>query len=767
MNQKQDSEILRNMFLFQLGISSDFKMFEPPKGLNLYPALLAPYLDLEKLRYNYPLCLLKKGTVRIAVPLMEIIDQFCSSLDEEKDEEKRKEVFLLKMENALKILVKDEEEKSLEKLWIKALEITFSSLDMKKEKNQKLKKEIKAFQENLPKDALLIGCHSNTPVEIIQLVQQCNIHNTKQLFDNALGSFLMKLEDILATDKAKAKDFYNANRLKESLGETQDVNFSKLAEILPQTEQDRLAPERIKRIEATIETLKTLKSLYHKAKTENVYFPKKGLEEILDELQKKKELGLEIAKGLQIAQLEATDKYRDERHDAFFGNFDWDNVPRDEIAWLPPVTVVLKTSELREGDRSLLFDILTWRFPIKLVLLVEDLENYPSDWMRDIAQMVISMQRTFVYQGTYCKVADFITEVRKGIEYTGPSFFHIYVGDGKTHMNNYLETAIALESRAFPSFTYNPSQGQTWQESFSIRSTPQHEKDWTVSDVECLDENKKRVTLTLPFTYGDFLGTHEKYKKSFMWVPPEHWISEMKAFYECLDTEKSMKNVPYIVMVDDTGKSHRLVVNQNIIHLCQEYLFRWKRLQELGGINNSHALKQIAEEREILEKQKQSEMKNLEQKYQKKMEENLGKVAESIVDKIASGLLGLGQSNFVSSPVPVPQKSTQEAPKKVKEESSAPQAPEPVVDEDICEEAFIESARCISCNECISINKRLFAYDGNKQAFIKDLSTGTYRQLVEAAEKCPARIIHPGKPLNPDEEGLEDLSKRAEPFNKL
>ena len=58
----------------------------------------------------------------------------------------------------------------------------------------------------------------------------------------------------------------------------------------------------------------------------------------------------------------------------------------------------------------------------------------------------------------------------------------------------------------------------------------------------------------------------------------------------------------------------------------------------------------------------------------------------------------------------------------------------------------------------------MFAYDANKQAFIKDLNAGTYRQLVEAAENCQLSIIHPGKPHNPNEPGLDELIKRAEPF---
>jgi len=37
--------------------------------------------------------------------------------------------------------------------------------------------------------------------------------------------------------------------------------------------------------------------------------------------------------------------------------------------------------------------------------------------------------------------------------------------------------------------------------------------------------------------------------------------------------------------------------------------------------------------------------------------------------------------------------------------------------------------------------------------------------FVEAAEKCQVAIIHPGKPTNPDEPGVEELIQRAAAFN--
>jgi len=58
----------------------------------------------------------------------------------------------------------------------------------------------------------------------------------------------------------------------------------------------------------------------------------------------------------------------------------------------------------------------------------------------------------------------------------------------------------------------------------------------------------------------------------------------------------------------------------------------------------------------------------------------------------------------------------------------------------------------------------MFAYDERKQAYLKDISAGTYRQLVEAAESCQVAIIHPGKPRDPNEAGLTELLERAAPF---
>ena len=86
-------------------------------------------------------------------------------------------------------------------------------------------------------------------------------------------------------------------------------------------------------------------------------------------------------------------------------------------------------------------------------------------------------------------------------------------------------------------------------------------------------------------------------------------------------------------------------------------------------------------------------------------------------------------------------------------------------DEDLVSEPWIETIRCTSCDECTNLNNKMFAYNEDGQAYIKDPRAGTFRELVMAAEKCAPSVIHPGDPLNPDEKDLDKLIERAEKFN--
>ena len=180
--------------------------------------------------------------------------------------------------------------------------------------------------------------------------------------------------------------------------------------------------------------------------------------------------------------------------------------------------------------------------------------------------------------------------------------------------------------------------------------------------------------------------------------------------------------VPCLLMVDPNDVLQKVIVDDQLVREARRCAEMWRSLQELGGIHNSHAARLLAQERKVWEAQSHP----------------------------ATGSGGNGHAPASVTPVVAPV-----APATVRE---------PAEQEKKSDDPYIETARCTTCNECTQINDKMFAYDANKQASIVNPDAGTYRQLVEAAEACQVSIIHPGKPRNPNEPGLDELQKRAEPF---
>ena len=81
-------------------------------------------------------------------------------------------------------------------------------------------------------------------------------------------------------------------------------------------------------------------------------------------------------------------------------------------------------------------------------------------------------------------------------------------------------------------------------------------------------------------------------------------------------------------------------------------------------------------------------------------------------------------------------------------------------------ESWVDTEICTSCDDCVSINDRLFLYNEEQKVYLGDPASGTFAELVRAAEKCPAECIHPGTPLQGDATGTNEMIRRALPFRE-
>jgi ferredoxin len=345
---------------------------------------------------------------------------------------------------------------------------------------------------------------------------------------------------------------------------------------------------------------------------------------------------------------------------------------------------------------------------------------------RQLARMALGMVGVFVVQTPASSLYQLREKITRGLDYSGPALFSVFSGVVKGHvpLPPYLVGAAALESRVFPTFTMDPTAGENWASRFSLEANPQAELDWPVHRVAYQDTDGQRITEDRPFTLIDFVACDARYGKFFAAVAKPYWQGWLAEAGKVIDSEQRgdidrIDSVPSLLMVDSNNRLQKVIVIEKIVREARRCLSMWNSLQELGGIHNSHAEKRLAQEKAAWEESRQA-------------------------------ILAAAAPPAESAPAPV-------APSP----SSAPLENEP---EKAPDEAYIETPRCASCNECVQVNGKMFAYDDNKQAYIKDIDAGTYAQLVEAAENCQVAIIHPGKPRNATEPGLDELVKRAESF---
>lgn len=137
--------------------------------------------------------------------------------------------------------------------------------------------------------------------------------------------------------------------------------------------------------------------------------------------------------------------------------------------------------------------------------------------------------------------------------------------------------------------------------------------------------------------------------------------------------------------------------------------------------------------------------------------------AGEAMEKLASVLLNLDELPVTAKTAPSLSRNA-DARVEEKPEEVAEIAEIQDKEDEVAGEAWVESFRCTSCNDCTDQFPAIFAYNEEKQAYVKDASRGTFEQLVMAAESCPASCIHPGAPLNPGEANLEELIARASKY---
>ncbi len=732
--------------VFQLIGRRPAGVLEAVDSERLRPALLAAYRDLTRLRYDYPLVLVDGATDRACLQtLSEIVDAVLKAVAPRGIEGERLRKHVLRLEREIRILASQGTTGRLSELW------PMAAARLGAQAGDALVQVLGYTGGALKHDGEVIDCDRAAPARVLGHAWRAVQAVKAERFRAETGRLTRKLSDILRAAYFRSETGRRPDSLKAGFGgayrETFDFDaMSRLvgrnapADDLPLSRRRRiewaLAALERQRFYATPGGLEREAQRVHEFQFADCAGAIRAFESRLPE-------AAELVKAMWVADLEAEGRYAESKHDALFAQFSEESLSAEDLALFPDYLVRIEPGRADAPENAALMQVLASELPIKVLVQTEDaLEGLSIDGWRigggarnvQLASAALGAGNAFILQTTSANLYPLAERLLAGLAYSGPALFSVYCGAQATQcaLPRYLSAAAALDARAFPAFTYDPAAGTDWASRFSLEGNPQPELDWPVWRFEYADDALQRVTEEVAFTVLDLAACERRTARHFARVPREAWSADMIPAGDWLarDNGESRDRVPCVLMVDDDDVLQKLVIDAKLVQAARRCRAAWRRLQELGGIHNSHAQRLLAREKAAWEDERRRELENLRSEAdpaQKPAAKEAPQAAQSAAAEAAPG------------------------------EAIAPERPSG--------EPWIETARCTTCNECQIINDRMFVYNENKQAYIKDPGVGTYRELVEAAEACQVAIIHPGLPRDPNEPGAEELARRAEAFN--
>jgi ferredoxin len=499
----------------------------------------------------------------------------------------------------------------------------------------------------------------------------------------------------------------------------------------------------------------------------------------------------EVFSAVRIARLEIDGIYDPVIHDPWFANFDWEGFSKDELSVVPVVVAVEGADRVAGPDMRSFSRLLSSGRPVQILIRVQPRNNPGAgndedpfqDFRTELGYLGLSHRQAAVTQSSASRFGHLTECFLSSLDTTRTSLHLINTGMRSTHnlvaLNAWLVAGAAIEGRAHPFFRSFPGADESVPEVMDFSGNPEQETDWPVHPFHYLDDSGNKVTDELAFTFADYCLLIERLRDHYRLVPPGCDSDALVPMQEYLAMapDQAYWLVPFIWAVDGNAALHRLVVSRELAMACLDRLNFWRTLQQMAGVRNPYVDKAIERTREDERHRAAGERERLVTAHAEEVERVRTEAAGEAMQRLTDHILGLdlsvglpGGAFAPPAPAAKPSPAADARPEPQPEERTAPEA---VVDEDEDEdeelsfdEPWIDTPLCTSCNDCMKINQLVFVYNEEKQALLGDMSTATYAQLVEAAELCPAKCIHPGKPWNPHEPGLGALVERAAPFNQ-
>jgi pyruvate-ferredoxin/flavodoxin oxidoreductase len=319
-------------------------------------------------------------------------------------------------------------------------------------------------------------------------------------------------------------------------------------------------------------------------------------------------------KAVRMAELELAGKYDPARHDEFFTYFNWQQFTDEEWELCPPVVALGGDGAMYDIGLQNLSRAMASGKPVKVLVVdtqvysntggqactsgflgqISDMAQFgkaiqgKEEPRKEIGLLGMAHRTTYVMQSTIAHPGHMIEGFIRGLKARRPALFNLYsscqpehgIGDDQS----VRQARLAVESRAYPLFRYDPAAGHTPQECFDLEGNPALDRHWPTYTMRYREDGREKE-LELPMTFADFAVTEVRFRKHFRVAPRETWNESMLPLAEFLELspEEREGRFPYVWSVDRKQELSRLLVDRSMVQSSEDRRAFWTMLRALAG----------------------------------------------------------------------------------------------------------------------------------------------------------------------------------------
>jgi pyruvate-ferredoxin/flavodoxin oxidoreductase len=478
-------------------------------------------------------------------------------------------------------------------------------------------------------------------------------------------------------------------------------------------------------------------------------------------------------RALRTAELELTDSFDPEVHDAGLATLSWGEYTPKELQLLPTILTIGGDGATYDIGFGAMSRILSSDTPMKVLVLnsgvysntggqasTASLTGQDSDLARfgsahegkhearkELGLLASFHPNVYVCSTSTAIQGHFLKSTMEFLRYQdAPAVLDVYTPCGSEHgipeEASSRRARLAVESRMNPAFVHDPRRGSTLHDWFSLDGNPDVDKTWTTTDLAYRDDAGELQLRTLPLTPAEFALGETRFRKQFTRLPTElEDVGVPIDEYVELSREEQAVRVPFVYATDAEQRLIKVQCSHSIVALVKDRRRYSHILQYLSGVHEAK-----------LTSLHKSDLAELQARYEQAMRDR-----ESSIDDIATAMASLAStSRAPAGPgTPIPARAGGFAmPAPASGMPSAPADPAPSSDAPVSL-AEVDIPKCNDCGTCYQELPQLFephsmVVDGAVQKVARlipgaletvEMTPEILKRIDRVKKTCDAEII--------------------------